>query len=460
MDKQYLEKLLDNMLSTGADFAEIFEENTISKSYNYIDSKLDNIRFSQTNGIGLRIAKNTEIYYASINYDDLEDVYNLSNDLKNNINDKVLYKNIKLNDLEKYKADYKISYDDYSDEKIKEYMSKLDKKIRNLDKRVNQVSLTLMQRDDNVTISNYKGIYKKEQRYNTRFYVSANFKDGENVASSSFNWGSNGGLEILEKNIDKELDKLIKFGVDKLYAKPCIGKKMPVILGPGFGAVIFHEACGHAMEANATANNQSVLAGKIGQKVANDKVTIIDDGTISNLWGTTKIDDEGMPTQKNVLIKDGVLVNYLNDEINNRKLNMQLTGSSRREDYHYAPVSRMNNTYLLPRDDKIEDMIKSIDFGLYAFELGGGSVDTESGDFNFGCETAYMIRNGKIAECVKGASLIGNALDILNNVEMVSDNLEYGVGMCGASSGWVYVTIGEPTIKVSSILVGGEEDDK
>lgn len=459
MKKETIEKLLNNMLSTGADFAEVFEEQSLTKVYSFIDSKLDNIKYSQINGIGLRLAKNSEVYYASINYDDEKDVFKLSDELKSNINDKVLYNNIKLNDLESYKSDYKISYKDISDEKIKEYLSNLDKKIRSKDSRITQVSLSLYEKDDSVCISNYKGLYKKEERYNTRVYVSANFKDGENISSSSFNFGSNLGLELLEKNIDEEIDKLIKYGVDKLYAKPCKGKKMPVILGPGFGAVIFHEACGHAMEANATANNQSILSNKIGQKVASDKVTIIDDGSIFGLWGSSKIDDEGVCTQKNVLIKDGILVNYLNDEINNRKLNMEITGSSRRESYYFAPVSRMNNTYLLPRDDKIEDMIKSIDYGLYACELGGGSVDPETGDFNFSCDTAYMIRNGRIQECVKGASLIGNALEILNNVEMVSDNLKYGVGICGAASGWVNVTIGEPTIKVSSILVGGESDD-
>ena len=213
------------------------------------------------------------------------------------------------------------------------------------------------------------------------------------------------------------------------------------------------------MEAAATANNQSVLAGKIGEKIASDKVTIIDDGTIDNLWGTSNIDDEGELTRKNILIENGVLVNYLNDEIDNRKLNMTLTGSSRRENYRFSPVSRMNNTYLKPGTDKIEDMIKSIDFGLYAAGLGGGSVNPETGEFNFACETAYMIRDGKIAECVKGATLIGTTLDILKNVEMVSDNLEYGVGNCGASSGWIPVTIGQPTVKISSILVGGEQGD-
>ena len=460
MEKEYCEKLLNKLLSTGADFAEIYEDKEYNKTFNYVDSKLDKISVYSSDGVGLRIANGTEVYYGSVNYDDLSEVDTLADELISNISSTVKYKDIKLNELEEYDIDCKYRYDEYDENLIKEYMNKLDKDIRRRDKRVSQVSLMLSENNKTVKISNYKGVYKKENRYNTRFFITVQFKDGDLISSSSYNWGSSKGLELLEKDISSNIDTLIKYGIDKLYAKNCIGQNMPVILGPGFGAVIFHEACGHAMEASATANNQSVLSGKIGEKIASDKVTIIDDGSIDGLWGTTKIDDEGELTRKNVLIENGILVNYLNDEINNRKLNMKLTGSSRRESYKYIPVSRMNNTYLKPGTDKIEDMIKSIDYGLYAVELGGGSVNPETGEFNFACQTAYMIKDGKIAECVKGATLLGTTLDILKNVEMVSDNLEYGVGNCGSSSGWVHVTIGQPTVKISSILVGGEQSDK
>ena len=232
---------------------------------------------------------------------------------------------------------------------------------------------------------------------------------------------------------------------------------MPVVIGPGFGGVIFHEACGHAMEATSVADGMSVLSHDLNKKVASDIVNIIDDGTLDKEWGSTKIDDEGCETKRNVLIKDGVLVGYLIDEINNRKMNMQVTGSGRRESYLFAPTSRMNNTYLLPGNDSFEDMIKSIKLGLYAKRLGGGQVSPVTGEFNFGCDLAYMIRDGKIAECVKSASLIGTTKEILQNVEMISDDLALGPGMCGSNSGSVPVNVGEPTIKVSSILVGGEQ---
>ena len=459
MNKEYCEKLLNKLLSTGADYAEIYEESCDSRTFNYLDSKLDKINEYHSNGVGLRIAKGTEVYYGSINYDDISEVEKLADELIKNISSDVLCSNIKLNDLDIIDAKWEKPFNSCSDDKTKNYMCSLDKDIRSRNDKAAQVSLSLLERLKTVTISNSKGVYKKETRPSSRFYINVMFKDNDLLSRSMYTWGGSIGAEILDKDITSELDNLIKYGIVKLYAKNCIGKNMPVNLGPGFGAVIFHEACGHAMEAAATANNQSVLSGKIGEKIASDKVTIIDDGSIDKLWGTTVVDDEGEKTRKNILIEDGILKTYLNDEINNRKLNMNLTGSSRRESYRYAPVSRMNNTYLKPGNDKIEDMIKSIDFGLYAVELGGGSVDPETGEFNFACDTAYMIRDGKVAECVKGATLIGTTLEILNNVEMVGTDLEYGVGNCGASSGWVPVTIGQPTIKVSSILVGGVSDD-
>ena len=456
MNRETHEKIINKLLSTGADFSEIYEEKTINKVYSFIDSKLDKISYDSIDGVGLRIAKGSEIYYGSINYHNIGEIDTLVDELISNINEPIKYKDIKLNELEKYE----MKCNPVTDENvIKEYMSSLDKKIRSKDNRIEQVSMSILFDNKDVTISNYHGLFKNELRHFARIGINITFKDKDLHSTSYITWSLNGNMELLDKDVEEKINNAIKYGVDKLYAKNCVGKTMPVILNKGEGAVIFHEACGHAMEASATSKNQSVLAGKIGEKVASDKVTIIDDGSLEGYWGSTIIDDEGVPTRKNIMIENGILKNNFNDEINNRLLNLELTGSSRRQCYRLAPVSRMNNTYLKPGTDKVEDMIKSIDFGLYAVELGGGSVDTETGKFNFACDTAYMIRDGKIAECVKGATLIGNALDILNNVEMVSDDFDYDGGNCGAASGWVHVTMGQPTIKISSILVGGESDD-
>ena len=244
----------------------------------------------------------------------------------------------------------------------------------------------------------------------------------------------------------------------KLDAKKAPGGIMPVIVGNGFG-VLIHEAVGHSLEAKTVSDGVGVLANKIGEKVASEIVTVIDDGTIEKSWGSILIDDEGNETRKNICIENGILKGYLIDEVNSHKMNMNPTGSGRRENYHYITTSRMTNTQLLPGENTIDEMFKSIEYGLYAKKMGGGSVDSITGDFNFAVDEAYMIRNGEVAEMVKGATLIGNTIEIMANIEMISDDLAGDTGFCGSSSGSVPVTCGQPTIKLSSILVGGASND-
>ncbi len=457
MNKNKLELVINDMLSTGADFAEIFIEDNVVKSFNFIDQMLESFQLNQSCGAGLRIAKEDSVYYASTNDFSKKNLNEFITNLKNNINDKVIYKNVKLKKLKKYKKD---NNSHYSDDEIKQLLSSLDKKIRNKDKRIEQVNLSVVNELQTVTIANYSGLYVSEDRVRSRFVIVLKLKDKDKTASVKFSKTKGMNLDVIDEiDFDKEIETLVKRGIDKLYAKPCIGKVMPVVLSNGFCGTIFHEACGHAMEATAVADGLSVLSYDLNKKIASDKVTIIDDGTLSDEWGSTKIDDEGHETQKNILIENGYLKGFLIDEINSRKMKMKYTGSSRRESYEYAPTSRMNNTYLVKGTDKIEDMIKSIDLGLYVLSVGGGIVSTETGDFNFGCDLAYMIRDGEIAECVKSASLIGNTKEILKEIEMVSDDLLLAGGNCGSVSGWVPVNVGESTIKIGHIMVGGENEE-
>ena len=262
---------------------------------------------------------------------------------------------------------------------------------------------------------------------------------------------------IHEKYIEKESLEVARSNIEKLSAKEFKGGEMPVVIGPGFGAVIFHEACGHGLEATSVAPKLSIFTNQIGKKVGSDKVTLIDDPTIEGEWGSNYIDDEGETSSKNVLIENGILKNYLIDKYSVEQMNMSSNGCGKRESYEYAPTSRMSNTYLAPGNDKFEDMIKSIKHGVYCKKLSGGQVNTTTGDFNFGVEAAYAIEDGKITDRIKGVTLIGNGKDILNKVEMVSDDLVLETGYCGSKSGTIPVTCGQPSIKVSNILVGGKE---
>ena len=257
-------------------------------------------------------------------------------------------------------------------------------------------------------------------------------------------------------NIDPEYHgrEAARIAHTMLHAKNCPAGNMDVVIDNGFGGVIFHEACGHALEASSVSKGNSIFTGKLGQQIASTKVTAIDDGTIPNAWGSLNIDDEGNKTQKNVLIENGILKSYMIDKLNGRRMNMEATGSSRRQSYKYQPTSRMTNTYIAAGTDKNEDIMKSLD-GLYAKKLGGGSVNPVTGEFNFAVQEGYIVKNGVIQEPVRGASLIGKGSQVLMDIVMVGDNLELAQGMCGASSGSIPTNVGQPMIKVKNMTVGG-----
>ena len=233
--------------------------------------------------------------------------------------------------------------------------------------------------------------------------------------------------------------------------------KMPVILGNGFGGVIFHEACGHALEATSVGIKNSYFTDKLGEQIASSIVSARDNAVIEGEWGSYATDDEGIASSDLLLIENGILKNYLVDELGSRRMNCKPTGCSRRQNYSYAPTSRMSNTYICNGETDPKDIIANTEYGLYATQMGGGSVDTSTGDFNFAVSEAFMVRDGKVAEPVRGATLIGKGQEILKNIDMVGNDLALSAGMCGSISGGVPVTVGQPTIRVSSILVGGRE---
>lgn len=457
MEKKDYEELLTLAISTGADFAEIYEENGKTASYHVLDSKLDNISTGTTRGIGIRLIKDNDYYYTSTNDIRKSNVKKIIKNLIKNIKEKDSKKNIILNDLEEVYPEIKIPHNSYPIEKKKEFLLNMDKKIRSVSNKISQVSLGILEDDKEYVIANSNGKYIKSRNCVTRYMCSVFAEDNDKKEKEFTDFAQAKGYEILERDLETQSINAAKVAIEKLDAEDFKGGELPVIIAPGFGAVIFHEACGHGLEATRVAPKISVFSNDLGKKVATSKVTLIDDGTIPDVWGTNLIDDEGNPTQKNILIEDGILKSFLVDELHKNKINMASNGCGRRENYNYAPTSRMSNTYLKPGTDTFEDMLKGIKVGVYCEKMSGGTVNPATGDFNFAVETARLIENGKITKRIKGITLIGNSKDILKNVEMVSSDLELGSGYCGSKSGMIYVTIGQPTIKVSKILVGGKE---
>ena len=232
---------------------------------------------------------------------------------------------------------------------------------------------------------------------------------------------------------------------------------MTVVLGPGWPGILLHEAIGHGLEGDFNRKGTSAFSGRVGQRVASDLCTVVDDGTLPNRRGSLSIDDEGIPTEKTVLIENGILRGYMQDKLNARLMGVKPTGNGRRESYAHLPMPRMTNTYMLPGPHDPEEIIRSVKKGLYAKNFGGGQVDITSGKFVFSASEAYLIEDGKIMQAVKGATLIGNGPDVLTKVSMVGTDLELdsGVGTCGKDGQSVPVGVGQPTLKIDGLTVGG-----
>jgi TldD protein len=251
--------------------------------------------------------------------------------------------------------------------------------------------------------------------------------------------------------------KAVHQAVVNLHAKPAPAGTMTVVLGSGWPGILLHEAIGHGLEGDFNRNGSSAFAGRIGERVAAPGVTVVDDGTIARRRGSLNVDDEGNPTQCTMLIENGILKGYLQDSLNARLMNVSVTGNARRESFAHIPMPRMTNTYMLNGDKTPEEIIASVKHGLYAVNFGGGQVDITSGKFVFSAAEAYMIENGKISYPVKGATLIGNGPDILTRVSMIGNDLSLdpGVGTCGKEGQSVPVGVGQPTLRIDGLTVGG-----
>ena len=249
-------------------------------------------------------------------------------------------------------------------------------------------------------------------------------------------------------------EKTAEISIKMLHAKECRAGVYPVILHSGICGILFHEACGHSLEATNVLNNTTEFSNKMGKQIANSNVTLVDNGRAKQGWGSSKIDDEGTRTRENILIREGVLQSYLTDRRSAEILKVPRTGNARRENYTYMPTARMTNTYLVG-NEKEENLFQDVREGVYVVSVGGGSVNTVTGEFNFSVNEGYWITQGEIAYPVRGASIIGQGSEVLNNIEKVSGNSKLELGMCIAKSGKIPVGIGQPKIKVSKMIIGG-----
>ena len=459
LEKKLLEKLISEGAKTGADFVEVFAEDTIEKSFSMLDSKVNGIEEEHVRGVGVRIAIGSNYVYGYSNQIDEKSLLNLVEKLRSSFNEEAKpitpLKPLEIGQDHKIKVYPK---DVKTEDKIK-ILEKSDKIIREYSKQIVQARIFILETTQHVQIVNSLGTNVEDERNHLRFGCVAIATDGKAMENGFSSVGKSMGYEMFDSvcNVEELSKEAAKQALVNLSAKPCPSGEMPVIINHGFGGVLFHEAVGHSLEATSVARGTSVFCGKLNTKVANECVSAYDDGTIPNDWGSATFDDEGDRQQRRELIKNGVLTTYMIDKLNSRKMGLSSTGSGRRESYKFAPTSRMSNTFIAPGTSTLEEMLVGIERGLYCASLGGGSVDPFTGDFNFAVSEAYMIENGKITYPVKGATLVGTGIQTLANIVMVGNDLESGPGMCGSLSGSVQANCGQPTIKVSKMVVGGTE---
>ena len=452
-----LSKALDAALSTGADFADIFLEDTYSSSLTVLNSSPDQAIVGQLYGAGIRLFFGHEIVYVTTNDLSEEGLVKAALNAARSRGTGGASKSMPLLQVPFDSIhEYGEKPWEMNRERKLQWLNSVDQMARARNSAVTQVEAGLNEKFQRVQIANSKGVMAYDERAYSRLRMETFVETNGVRESASEDEGHLGTSEIFDQ---VDLKSLTYDAVDRamllIKAQYAPAGEMPVVIDNAFGGVIFHEACGHGLETTSVAKDASVFCGKMGQKIAHESVTAIDDGTIENAWGSLNIDDEGNKTKKTTLIENGVLKAYIADEMGSRQTGYEATGSGRRQSYKMAPASRMRNTYIAAGKDKFEDMIRDVDYGLYAKKMGGGSVNPGTGDYNFQVGEAYIIRNGRIEEAVKGACLIGRGIDTLGKITKVSSDLKMARGMCGSVSGSVPVCIGQPQLLVSSLMVGG-----
>jgi TldD protein len=345
------------------------------------------------------------------------------------------------------------------DEQKTRLLTEIDAATRALDARVEQVIVSLASSQDLVLVAASDGTMAADVRPLIRLNVSVIMEQDGKREQGYAGGGSRGGLEYFT-NGDLPMEfarEAVRQAAVQFEARPAPAGTMPVVLGPGWPGILLHEAVGHGLEGDFNRKGVSAFSGRVGQKVASAACTIIDDGTLANRRGSLTVDDEGTPGQRTVLVEDGVLRGYMQDKLNARLMGVAPTGNGRRESFAHIPMPRMTNTYMLAGSHDPEEIIASVDKGLYAPNFGGGQVDITSGKFVFSASEAYLIEKGKVTAPVKGAMLIGDGPEALHRISMVGNNLELdtGVGTCGKEGQSVPVGVGQPSLKIDELTVGG-----
>jgi TldD protein len=457
-----LERVLATALGRKADYADLYFEYRRNEGISLEEGLVKNCSQSTANGVGVRVLAQTKTGYAytdDITIENLElaarTAQYIAQNQQSQLPVSVVQRRGEAHDL----YPVKVAVNDVALDQKVGLLYEIDKFARGLDQRIKNVFVSLASEYKVILVASSQGLVVGDIQPLTRLNVTCIAEESGQRQVGSFGGGGRVkfGFFIDAKDYERYAREAVRQAILNLSAQDAPAGTMDVVLGPGWPGILLHEAIGHGLEGDFNRKQTSAFSGRIGQRVASDLCTVVDDGTIPSRRGSINVDDEGTPTQRTVLIEDGILKGYLQDRLNASLMGMSVTGNGRRESYAHIPMPRMTNTFMLAGESEPEDILRSVKKGLYAVSFGGGQVDITNGKFVFSASEAYLIEDGKLTDPVKGATLIGNGPDVLTRVSMVGSDLKLdeGVGTCGKDGQSVPVGVGLPTIKVDALTVGG-----
>jgi TldD protein len=461
IEESVLQRTLQTALRRGGDFAEVFAEDRRSASARLDDAKVEELVSGRERGAGIRVVRGDTTGFAHTADLSETGLHAAAEAAAAAARGTAAATHVATLERQPVQP-HEVGVLPESVEKARkaEVLERADHAARSLSDSIRQVSATYADSRRRVLIANSDGLLVEDDRVRTRFGVNCVAVGDTGMQTGSEAPGRTLGFDLFDEIDPEDVARIAaQRALTMLRARPAPRGRLPVVLKRGAGGVLFHEACGHGLEADLVDKEASVFRGHVGDLVASPLVTLVDDGTYAREWGTYAIDDEGAPAQRNVLIEDGVLTDYMWDLVRARKHGRASSGNGRRETYQHLPMVRMTNTFLLPGDDDPDDIIRDTEHGLYCVALGGGQVDTATGDFVFGITEAYMIEHGEITEPVRAAQLIGNGPETLRLVDAVGNDFDTWAGTCGKDGQGVPVSSGQPTLRVAELTVGGTAGD-
>ena len=459
IDEAVVARTLGRALATGGEFAEVFAEDRRGSLMTFDDGRVEDLSSGRERGAGIRVVVGNTTGFAhtaDLTEEGLlaaaEAASGAARGGGGGVREIALSRaaTASPSPVEVFPAGVE-------KERKVELLRRADQAARDSGGAIRQVSVHYRDSRRQVLVANSEGVLATDDQVRVRFGLSAVAGGDTGMQTGGEAVGATMGFELFdEHNVEGLARSAAQRALLKLKARPAPSGQVPVVIKAGSGGVLFHEACGHGLEADHIAKQVSVFAGRVGEQVASPLVTLVDDGTMSHEWGAMAIDDEGHPTQRNVLIERGVVTDYMWDWLRARKDGRPVSTNGRRESYQHLPMVRMTNTFLMNGDEDPEEIIRQTSYGVYVAQLGGGQVNTTTGDFVFGMTEAYLIEDGKVTEPIRDANLIGNGPEVLRNIDVIGNDFAMGwPGTCGKQGQGVPVGMGQPTLRVRALTIGG-----